>query len=105
MKKCKGDLGDDSIHRFTSAIILKRSCFTRSCTSGWILLAVDRLPPLRKWLTRKSMGINYRQCLARGIKGGIMSNQHYDVVINGGGDGRRYACMFAGKAVPTGCGD
>ena len=32
------------------------------------LLAVDRLPPLRKWLTRKSMGINYRQSrLARGL--------------------------------------
>lgn len=32
------------------------------------LLAVDRLPPLRKWLTNKSMGINYRQSrLARGL--------------------------------------
>ncbi len=32
------------------------------------LLAVDRLPPLRKWLTRQSMGINYRQSrLARGL--------------------------------------
>lgn len=33
------------------------------------LLAVDRLPPLRKWLTRQSMGINYRQSrLARGLE-------------------------------------
>jgi 2-octaprenyl-6-methoxyphenol hydroxylase len=32
------------------------------------LLAVDRMPPLRKWLTRQSMGINYRQSrLARGL--------------------------------------
>lgn len=32
------------------------------------LLAVDRLPPVRKWLTRQSMGINYRQSrLARGL--------------------------------------
>jgi len=32
------------------------------------LLAVDRLPPLRQWLTRQSMGINYRQSrLARGL--------------------------------------
>jgi len=32
------------------------------------LLAVDRVPPLRKWLTRQSMGINYRQSrLARGL--------------------------------------
>ncbi|GAA0423801.1 2-octaprenyl-6-methoxyphenyl hydroxylase [Cocleimonas flava] len=32
------------------------------------LLAFDRLPPLRNWLTRKSMGINYRQSrLARGL--------------------------------------
>ena len=32
------------------------------------LLAVDRLPPLRKILTRQSMGINYRQSrLARGL--------------------------------------
>lgn len=32
------------------------------------LLAFDRLPPLRKWLTRKSMGINYRHSrLARGL--------------------------------------
>lgn len=32
------------------------------------LLAVDRLPPLRIWLTRQSMGINYRQSrLARGL--------------------------------------
>ncbi len=32
------------------------------------LLAVDRLPPLRKWLTKQSMGINYRQSrLARGL--------------------------------------
>ena len=32
------------------------------------LLAVDRLPPLRNWLTRQSMGINYRQSrLARGL--------------------------------------
>ena len=33
------------------------------------LLAVDRLPPLRKLFTRQSMGINYRQSrLARGLK-------------------------------------
>ncbi len=32
------------------------------------LLAVDRLPPLRNWVTRQSMGINYRQSrLARGL--------------------------------------
>ena len=32
------------------------------------LMAVDRVPPLRKWLTRQSMGINYRQSrLARGL--------------------------------------
>jgi 2-octaprenyl-6-methoxyphenol hydroxylase len=32
------------------------------------LLVVDRLPPVRKWLTRQSMGINYRQSrLARGL--------------------------------------
>ena len=32
------------------------------------LLAVDRLPLVRKWLTRQSMGINYRQSrLARGL--------------------------------------
>ncbi len=32
------------------------------------LLMVDRLPPLRKWLTKQSMGINYRQSrLARGL--------------------------------------
>ncbi len=33
------------------------------------LLAIDRFPPFRKWLTRQSMGINYRQSrLARGLK-------------------------------------
>lgn len=32
------------------------------------LLAVDRFSPLRKWVTRQSMGINYRQSrLARGL--------------------------------------
>ncbi len=32
------------------------------------LLAIDRVSPLRKWLMRKSMGINYRQSrLARGL--------------------------------------
>jgi 2-octaprenyl-6-methoxyphenol hydroxylase len=32
------------------------------------LLAVDRFAPLRKWITRQSMGINYRQSrLARGL--------------------------------------
>lgn len=32
------------------------------------LVAVDRVPPLRKWLTKQSMGINYRQSrLARGL--------------------------------------
>jgi len=32
------------------------------------LLAVDRLSPLRKWITRQSMGIQYRQSrLARGL--------------------------------------
>jgi len=32
------------------------------------LLAVDRISPLRKWITRQSMGINYRQSrLARGL--------------------------------------
>jgi len=33
------------------------------------LLAVDRILPMRKWLTRQSMGINYRQSrLARGLQ-------------------------------------
>jgi len=32
------------------------------------LMAVDRLSPLRNWVTRQSMGINYRQSrLARGL--------------------------------------
>lgn len=32
------------------------------------LLAVDRVPPLRQWFTKQSMGINYRQSrLARGL--------------------------------------
>ena len=33
------------------------------------LMAVDRVSPLRNWVTRQSMGINYRQSrLARGLK-------------------------------------
>jgi 2-octaprenyl-6-methoxyphenol hydroxylase len=32
------------------------------------LMAVDRISPLRNWVTRQSMGINYRQSrLARGL--------------------------------------
>ena len=32
------------------------------------LIAVDRIPPVRKWISRQSMGINHRQSrLARGL--------------------------------------
>ncbi len=32
------------------------------------LLAVDRISPMRKWISRQSMGINHRQSrLARGL--------------------------------------
>jgi len=41
------------------------------------LVAVDRVPPLRKWLTRQSMGINYRQSrLARGLALRAQSGGH-----------------------------
>ena len=32
------------------------------------LLAVDRIPALRQWISRQSMGLNYRQArLSRGL--------------------------------------
>ena len=53
------------------------------------LLAVDRLPPLRKWLARQSMGINYRQSrlarrgLALRVENMNAAIKQYDVIING----------------------
>ncbi len=57
--------------RYTDSLVrlFSNDNFILGHTRAGGLLAVDRLPPLRKLFTRQSMGINYRQSrLARGLK-------------------------------------
>jgi 2-octaprenyl-6-methoxyphenol hydroxylase len=56
--------------RYTDSLVrlFSNDSFLLGHARAGALLAVDRLPPLRKLFTQQSMGVNYRQSrLARGL--------------------------------------
>lgn len=64
----EGDI--NNIVRYTDSLVrvFSNDNFLLGHARAGGLIAVDRVAPIRKWLTRQSMGINYRQSrLARGL--------------------------------------